>query len=112
MRTHAEIGEQLVQRIEAVRPAALAVRHHHERFDGSGYPDALAGDAIPLEARIVAVADAYSAITADRRYRGGRSPDEAVTILRAGSGRHHDARVVDALVRVLQAGAMPHQAAA
>ena len=71
MRTHAEIGEQLVRRIEALSSAAPTVRHHHEHFDGSGYPDGLAGDAIPIEARIVAAADAYSAITADRPYRRG-----------------------------------------
>jgi diguanylate cyclase (GGDEF)-like protein len=112
MRTHAEIGEQLVRRIEAVRSAALAVRHHHERMDGTGYPDALAGEAIPIEARVVAVADAYSAIIADRPYRAGRSQQEAVGLLRAGSGRHHDVRVVDALMRVLAAGAVPLRAAA
>ena len=73
MRTHAEIGEQLVRRIEALGTAALAVRHHHEHVDGSGYPDGLAGDAIPIEARVVAVADAFSAITADRPYRRART---------------------------------------
>ena len=98
MRTHAEIGEQLVRRIPAVGTAALTVRHHHERVDGSGYPDALAGEEIPIEARIVAVADAYSAITADRPYRRARSRAEAVAELRAGAGRHHDGRAVEALV--------------
>ena len=101
MRTHAEIGEQLVRRIDgrAARPP-LAVRHHHERFDGSGYPDGLAGDAIPIEARIVAVADAYSAITADVRTAApGRTPDGAGTSCGRARGSHHDARVVEALAR-------------
>ena len=99
MRTHAEIGEQLVRRIDAVGMAAPAVRHHHERVDGSGYPDGLAGDAIPLEARIVAVADAFSAITADRPYRRARTPLEALAELRRQAGLHHDARAVEALAR-------------
>jgi diguanylate cyclase (GGDEF)-like protein len=112
MRTHAEVGEQLVHRIEALRTASLTVRHHHERVDGSGYPDGLAGAEIPIEARIVAVADAYSAITSDRPYQRGRASAEALAELRAGAGRHHDARVVEALARVLATAAAPLQAAA
>jgi diguanylate cyclase (GGDEF)-like protein/putative nucleotidyltransferase with HDIG domain len=112
MRTHAEIGEQLVRRIDGVRSAALIVRHHHEHVDGSGYPDGLAGDAIPIEARVVAVADAYSAITADRPYRRARTSGQALTELRAGAGRHHDARAVEALARVLAAAAESDRAAA
>ncbi|HEY1480289.1 MAG TPA: diguanylate cyclase [Gaiellales bacterium] len=94
---HAEIGETIVQRIGAVRPAALAVRHHHERYDGSGYPDGLAGDTISIEARVVAVSDAYSAITSDRVYARGRSEAEALMELRRTAGSHHDAAVVEAL---------------
>jgi diguanylate cyclase (GGDEF)-like protein len=112
MYTHAEIGERLVGRIADVATAALAVRHHHERVDGSGYPDGLAGEAIPIEARVVAVADAFSAITADRPYRGARTYAEALAELRAGAGRHHDARVVEALARVLGAGETARPAAA
>jgi diguanylate cyclase (GGDEF)-like protein/putative nucleotidyltransferase with HDIG domain len=111
MRTHAEIGEQIVRRIEAVRSASLTVRHHHEHVDGSGYPDGLAGDAIPIEARIVAVADTYSAITADRPYRRARTPAQALAALRAGAGKQHDADAVEALARVLAAEA-PLRAAA
>ena len=74
MRTHAEIGESILRRIAGLSDAAPAVRHHHERFDGSGYPDGLAGDEIPIEARIVACADTYSAITVDRVYRAARTP--------------------------------------
>jgi diguanylate cyclase (GGDEF)-like protein/putative nucleotidyltransferase with HDIG domain len=111
MRTHAEIGAQLVRRIDAVAMAAPAVRHHHERVDGSGYPDGLAGDEIPLEARIVAVADAFSAITADRPYRRARTPPEAVAELRRQAGLHHDSRVVEALARVVAENAAPALAA-
>ena len=112
MKTHAEIGEQLVRRIDAVSVAALAVRHHHERIDGSGYPDGLAGDAIPVEGRIVAVADAFSAITADRPYRRARTALEALTELHAGAGRDHDQRAVEALARVIAARSAPALAAA
>ena len=111
MRTHAEIGERLVRRIEGVVNAALAVRHHHEHVDGSGYPDGLAGDAIPIEARVVAVADAYSAITADRPFRRARTSAEALVELRSQAGRHHDARAVEALARSLAASA-PQRVAA
>jgi diguanylate cyclase (GGDEF)-like protein/putative nucleotidyltransferase with HDIG domain/PAS domain S-box-containing protein len=101
MRTHAEIGEQIIRRIGAVSVACGAVRNHHERIDGHGYPDGLSGDAIPLEARIVAVSDAYSAITADRVYARGRSEREALMLLRNTAGAHHDADVVDALADAL-----------
>jgi HD-GYP domain-containing protein (c-di-GMP phosphodiesterase class II) len=112
MRTHAEIGEQLVRRIDAVGGAALAVRHHHERMDGAGYPDGLAGDAIPIEARVVAVADGFSAITADRPYRRARTSLEALTELRRRAGQHHDARVVEELGRVIASRSAPALAAA
>jgi diguanylate cyclase (GGDEF)-like protein/putative nucleotidyltransferase with HDIG domain len=112
MRTHAEIGEQLVRRIDAVSIAALAVRHHHERVDGSGYPDGLAGEAIPIEARIVAVADAFSAITEDRPYRRARPAADALAELRARAGHDHDARAVEALANALAADAAPALAAA
>jgi diguanylate cyclase (GGDEF)-like protein/putative nucleotidyltransferase with HDIG domain len=105
MRTHAEVGEKLVRRIQSVGSAALAVRHHHEHVDGSGYPDALGGDAIPIEARVIAVADAYSAITADRPYRRARTAVEALAELRACAGRQHDPDAVEALARTLAAGA-------
>ena len=104
MRAHAEVGEELVRRIPSIASAAAAVRHHHEHMDGSGYPDALAGDAIPLEARVIAVADAYSAITTDRPYRQARTPEEALAELRARADRHHDRHAVEALARALAAG--------
>ena len=109
MRTHAEIGESILRRIAGLSDAAAAVRHHHERFDGSGYPDGLSGDEIPMEARIVACADTYSAITVDRVYRSARPADEAIAELRACAGTQLDPRVVDAAISVL-AGA-PHRAA-
>jgi diguanylate cyclase (GGDEF)-like protein/PAS domain S-box-containing protein len=103
MRTHAEIGESILRRIAGLSDAAAAVRHHHERYDGSGYPDGLVGEEIPVEARIVACADTYSAITVDRVYRAARSPNEAIAELRACAGVQLDPRVVDAAISVLVA---------
>jgi HD-GYP domain-containing protein (c-di-GMP phosphodiesterase class II) len=80
------------------------VRHHHERYDGRGYPDGLAGDAIPLESRIILVADAFEAMTSDRPYRKAPGPDFAVGELRKHAGTQFDPEVVDALCRVLDRG--------
>ena len=71
VRTHPIVGEDMVRGVAALRVAAPAVRHHHERYDGDGYPDRLAGDSIPLEARIVAAADAFAAMTDERPYSAG-----------------------------------------
>ncbi len=76
------------------------VRHHHERWDGAGYPDQLAGEAIPLEARIVAVADVYDALRSNRAYRGAHSRSETVQIIVQGAGTHFDPRCAEALLTV------------
>ena len=101
MRTHSEIGEQLVAGIAGLESTAPIVRHHHERYDGSGYPDGLAGDAIPVEARIIAAAEAYAAMTAGRVYERSRSQEDAVKELRFRAGTQFDPAVVDALCHVL-----------
>jgi PAS domain S-box-containing protein len=101
MRTHPAVGEAIVRRVPALRDAAAAVRHHHERYDGRGYPDGLAGAAIPIEARIVAAADAYAAMTAERAYSAARTPEEAAAELRRSAGSHLDPAVVAALLAVL-----------
>jgi HD-GYP domain-containing protein (c-di-GMP phosphodiesterase class II) len=69
MQRHAEIGERILSNVDTYSEIASIVRHHHERIDGEGYPDALTGDEIPLLSRIIAVADAYNAMTSDRPYR-------------------------------------------
>ena len=71
LQQHPEIGAEIIQRVAGLKEAVRAVRHHHERWDGAGYPHRLAGEAIPIEARIVAAADVYSALTSDRAYRKG-----------------------------------------
>jgi diguanylate cyclase (GGDEF)-like protein len=105
MRTHPAIGESIVRDIAALREAAPAVRHHHERFDGAGYPDGLAGTTIPIEARIVAATDAYSAIIGRRVYSAARSPEDAAQELRRSAGTHFDPAVVEALLGVLELSA-------
>jgi diguanylate cyclase (GGDEF)-like protein/putative nucleotidyltransferase with HDIG domain/PAS domain S-box-containing protein len=97
MRTHVEIGERIIRQIGSVSLAAAAVRHHHERFDGAGYPDGLAGEDIPIEARVVAVSDAFCAITAERVFAPARLLADALDELQRSAGTQHDPRVVAAL---------------
>src|SRR6476661_4271813 len=101
MRMHSAVGADIVHRIPALRQVAPAVRHHHERYSGDGYPDGLAGQAIPIEARIIAAADAYATMTADRPYSPARTAQEATAELRRSAGSHFDPAVVDALLAVL-----------
>ena len=99
MKTHPEIGLRILQRCGHFKRELLAVLYHHERIDGSGYPHGLSGDAIPIEARIVAAADTYDVLTSDRPYRRARSEEEARAILRTEAGSHLDQRMVAALMR-------------
>ena len=101
MRGHPAIGDGIVADIQLLTRIRSMVRNHHERYDGSGYPDGLKGDEIPLAARIIAVADTYDAITSDRCYQPGRPPLESVPILRRLSGVQLDAACVDALFRAV-----------
>ena len=97
MRTHTLLGEQLLRGVELLHGDGLkVVRGHHERWDGLGYPDGLAGREIPLAARIFTVADVLDAITSDRPYRAARSWDDAAAEILAGRGRQFDPEVVDA----------------
>jgi HD-GYP domain-containing protein (c-di-GMP phosphodiesterase class II) len=86
------------------------VRHHHERFDGTGYPDGLKGEAIPLEARILAVADTYDAMATDRPYRKRLSLDEIRREFARCAGSQHDPRIVEALLRFLAEKEQRHAA--
>ena len=95
---HPRIGYRMIQRVPALRPMAPAILHHHERFDGEGYPSGLRGEAIPLEARIIAVADSYSAMTSDRPYRAAMSVEESCEELVRGAGTQWDPEVVEAFV--------------
>ncbi len=95
MRQHSTIGEKIVRSVPGLAAVALAVRHHHERWDGAGYPDRLVGDAIPLTSRLVGVVDAYETMRAGRPYRGAFSRDEAVRELTCAAGRQFDPALLD-----------------
>jgi HD-GYP domain-containing protein (c-di-GMP phosphodiesterase class II) len=107
MRRHPEIGARMLERLEVLRGAAPLVLHHQERFDGEldgqhpGYPRGLAGEEIPLGARVIAVVDAYDAMTTTRPYREALPPEEAAAILRREKGRQFDPKVVDAFLDCL-----------
>jgi HD-GYP domain-containing protein (c-di-GMP phosphodiesterase class II) len=102
MHSHAAVGGALVARIPAFAHLAPAVRASHERWDGRGYPDGLAGEQVPLAARIIAACDTYEAIVTDRPYRPARSAAAAAEELRRVAGTQLDARVVDALLDELR----------
>jgi putative nucleotidyltransferase with HDIG domain len=104
MRAHAEFGAAAIAELSALADLAPLVRAHHERMDGEGYPDRLLGEEIPLEARIVAVADAFHALTSDRPYRRAVLPQTALDVLEHDSGTQFDADVVLAALKLLNAG--------
>jgi len=101
MRQHVLIGENIVKPLRFSAHIAPAVRSHHERWDGNGYPDGLKGENIPLEARIVAVADAYDSMTSDRPYRPSVPPEEAKELLREGMGTQWDPALVKAFLEMI-----------
>lgn len=100
---HPTIGADLLSHIGELAMLAPVVASHHERYDGAGYPQGLRGEEIPLEARIIAVADAYDAMTSDRPYRQALSIEDAREELREGSGTQFDPDVVEAFERYLDA---------
>jgi ribonuclease P protein subunit RPR2 len=100
MREHPSTGAHMLEDLPFLDRALDVVRHHHERWDGSGYPARLAGEQIPLWARVFAVADAVDAMTSERPYRSGRSLDEALDVLRAEAGSQFDPACVDAFLRL------------
>jgi hypothetical protein len=100
MREHPVIGERILRTVPGLERVAAAIRHEHERWDGNGYPDGIAGEAIPLESRIVLVCDAFHAMTSDRPYRAQMPQDDALAELRRHAGTQFDPAVVDALCAV------------
>jgi putative two-component system response regulator len=102
VRTHTLVGAEIVAPLTSQRDLVAIVRNHHERFDGGGYPDRLRGEAIPLAARIVAVCDAFDAMTNQRPYRPAMPYPRALSILKAGRGRQWDTALVDAFVTILE----------
>jgi len=101
MRKHPEIGYGLTSRISFLDHASPIVRHHHERWDGTGYPDGLCGENIPLAARIFAVADSFDAMVSDRPYRRGMPLEQVIGELRRGAGKQFDPQVVDIFITLI-----------
>ena len=107
IRRHTLVGERILAAAPALQPVARIVRTSHENFDGSGYPDGLSGEEIPVGARIIAVCDAYHAMTTDRVYQPPVAPEDALAELRRCAGTHFDPRVVDVFCTAMEAGTMP-----
>jgi len=102
MKGHPIEGERICGPLRSTEHYVPIIRHHHERWDGAGYPDRLAGDSIPIGARMVAVADAWDAMVTDRPYRAGLRRDEAIRRLREGSGTQWDERFVRLFLQLLE----------
>lgn len=100
MRQHPDLGAGIVGPVSSLGPVVPILQHHHERWDGTGYPGHLRGEEIPLGSRILSVADAYEAMTSDRAYRNAISEGEAISILKAGAGHQWDPRVVKAFLHL------------
>jgi len=103
MRRHTTLGAALINDIPFLSSAIPVILHHHERWDGLGYPNGLAGENIPLEARIVTVADAYDAMTSSRVYHNEETSDQALEEIISGGGTRYDRRIVEAFVNALKA---------
>ena len=101
VRGHPRLGADLLATVAGMEPAATIVRFHHERWDGTGYPDGLRRRAIPLASRIITACDAYDAMTSNRPYRRALPPEKAMEQLRAGSGSQFDPEVVECLVEAI-----------
>jgi putative nucleotidyltransferase with HDIG domain len=101
IKQHAQIGARIVQSVSALQGVVPIVRHHQERYDGQGYPDGLRGEEIPIGARIIAVVDAYGAMTEDRVYRKALGHDRALAELKRHAGTQFDPHVVASFIRIL-----------
>jgi HD-GYP domain-containing protein (c-di-GMP phosphodiesterase class II) len=102
VKRHPEVGVDLVGPIEFLEQVKQVIMHHHERYDGGGYPEGLKGEEIPVGARILAVVDSYSSMLSERPYRGAMSRDEALEELRRCRGSQFDPRVVDKFIETVE----------
>jgi HD-GYP domain-containing protein (c-di-GMP phosphodiesterase class II) len=102
MNTHPVLGWNILKEIDGFSEVAEMVRHHHERYDGNGYPDHLCGDQISIGARIVAVLDAYDAMTSGRCYQSALSKSRVLAELMSGKGRQFDPKIIDLIIPILR----------
>ncbi len=101
MKVHTIVGAQILSRVEFPYPVVPIVRHHHEQWNGQGYPDGLKGEQIPITARILSVVDCFDSLREDRPFRDGMTRDEAISLLLRGAGTHFDPKVVDLFIKNL-----------
>lgn len=101
MKVHTTVGAEILERVDFPYPVVPVVRHHHEQWDGQGYPDGLKGEHIPITARIISVVDCFDSVREDRPYRRGMTRAEAIALLQRGAGSHFDPKVVDLFVENL-----------
>jgi putative two-component system response regulator len=104
-KAHSGVGEKILKRSKSMALASVIARSHHERWDGSGYPDGLSGEAIPYAARIVAVVDVFDALISPRPYRAAWSVEQAADEILKGVGSHFDPVVAETFVRLIRRGA-------
>src|SRR5581483_4772623 len=104
MKAHPEIGEQIIRGNDFLESLLPYILYHHERYDGRGYPKGLAGDAIPIEGRLLAVSDAFDAMTSSRPYRKGMEPEVAIAEIKRCSGTQFDPKITQVFLEVWNAG--------
>jgi putative nucleotidyltransferase with HDIG domain len=104
MKQHTEIGARIIEPIKKLKRVGRIIRHHQEKYDGTGYPDGIKGEEIPVEARIIAVVDAYHAMISDRPYRKALSEEIALNELKSNMGTQFDPQVVEAFIRAYEKG--------
>ena len=102
IKRHPQIGVDIIKDVDYLRPIIPIIRHDHERYNGSGYPDGLVGESIPVEARVISVADFYDAITTNRPYRKGLDHEDAVREIIARSGTEFDPKIVDTFLECIE----------
>ena len=110
VRNHVQLGASMIEMLGEMHPIVPLIRHHHESWDGTGYPDGMKGEEIPLISRISSVADMYDAMTSDRPYRKRRSHEQAVEEIKRTTGTKVDPRVAEAFLQVLKEIAPAEQA--
>lgn len=113
MRGHSEIGQNILlgTDLKDAKPAALAIRHHHEHFNGQGYPDRLRGDQIPIAARIIGIADSYDAMAVTRSYHPSRKHGEVMEMLHAEAGKKHDPELLQLFVELIESSPLKNSLA-
>ena len=108
IKTHPVVGARMIQGIQYLEPARPYILHHHERYDGRGYPDKLEGEQIPPEGRLTAIADAFDAMTSNRIYRSGMGQERALEEIQNGAGKQFDPAMAAVFVRAMRSGEIPY----